>query len=378
MSSRLKDTLDLIRKYALPPPPPPGSAPAKAPPGVPVVPAAPAAPEVPGGPPPPPPETPAAGSKGTGVGGGGIVEVIEMQKAIQRLATQVTAYSTVQKEGTEAVRDDRKDFNDFLAEQYLATSDTKGVEWGKDPRVVTQPQKAKQATDLTEMDIVIDAFKRIGSGKKEFSADGVWGFRTHNALRNVYAFATALLDVSDDFGKGDYKIFNHNDLEEMYNNIPMETEVLAKLDVQQKKERAKILAPLIDKVNNYYQHYVRKIATNPSYRGYIEGQHMFSTKNAGEDPSRLNQAEVNRLNSQRVVITPVNVPTARGTGTVNIPLLSLKDANAFKTFLVSQSMGYNANQASNPAVQKAVLKAIMDHVQNFLSRAPGTRVPGTR
>ncbi len=330
------------------------------------------------------------GGGGGGVGGANVVTAIKkMQQAMQEFASKVTAYSATVEKGkgqpdakgkpTDKVTidDDRKDFNDFLTEQYLATSDVKGVEWSKDPSQMTQADKSKQETDLIEMDYVVDGLKRIGGAKNELTADNYWDFRTNNALKNIYAFAYALLNVEKDFGKGAGKIFNATDLKSMHENIPMNVKDPSRsISSEDKIAKAEALTPLIEKLGKYYEHYVKKIALNPYYRTYIEKKSpMYTVKAQDEDPGSLSAAEQKRLSESgnKIVIPNVVVPAKSGQKTINIPVTYLTDDKNFSS-LMTQVLGYSSEEATYPAYKKAVLDAVLNHVQNYLSQAPPARL----
>jgi hypothetical protein len=310
-----------------------------------------------------------------------------MQQAMQAFANKVTSYSSTIEKGSgppakpggkptdkEVINDDRKDFNDFITEQYLATSDVKGVEWSKDPKTTSQADKAKQQTDLIEMDYVIDGLRRIGSPKtSELNTDNFWDFRTNNALKNIYAFAYALMNVEKDFGKGAAKVFNASDLKAMNENIPMNMKDPSRtLSSEDKVTRAEALTPLIEKLGNFYDHYVKKIALNPYYRTYIEKKSpMFSVKSQDKDPGTLSPVQQKRMEQfgDTISIKNVVVPAKSGQKTINIPISFLKDDRNFST-LMTQVLGYSDEEATYPTYKKAVLDAILNNVKNYLSQAP--------
>lgn len=289
----------------------------------------------------------------------------EMQAAIQDFANKVTSYST--DEITGAVRNERKDFNDFVTEQYLATSDVKGVEWDKDPKAVSQVQKQQRQSELLEMEYVIDGLKRIGGKSNELLKDNVWDFRTNNALRNVYAFAYALVNLSKDFGKPEIKTFNDASLSQMNANIPEEDNP-SKLPPDEKIAKAKALTPLIKSLTKFYDYYVKKIAMNPKYRGYIEGTYdMYQVKPGGTDPGKMTEEEAAKYQKEgrSMVLNHVVLPTKTGNKPVDINYMYLSDPGQFNKLL--ESLGYTPNEVRNPEVQKRVLDAIRTHVTALMS-----------
>lgn len=322
-----------------------------------------------GGAPAPTTHGPQAINQGGG-GGGAYVNatpaIKEMQKAMQDFAAKVTQYSTDAK--TKTIRDDRKNFNDFITEQYLATSDVKGAEYSKDPTQVKQVDKQKQATDLAEMDYIIDGLKRIGGQRNELLADNIWDFRTNNALKNIYAFANALINIEKDFGKAGARMFNESSLKQMEENIPDEVNP-AKLPGAEKIKMATALTPLIVSLGKFYEYYVKKIAINPQYRGYIEGTYdMFKIKPGGEDPGKLTPQEQERLGKEAntLKLQHVVLPSKSGDKPVDIAYSYLASPQNFNK-LLSTVLGYTPNEVENPDIQKKVLDAVRNHVTALIS-----------
>jgi hypothetical protein len=306
---------------------------------------------------------------GPAAGGGGNVNptpaIKEMQKAMQDFAAKVTAYSADAK--TKTIRDDRKNFNDFLTEQYLATSDVKGAEYSKDPTQTKQVDKQKQATDLAEMDYIVDGLKRIGGQRNELQADNVWDFRTNNALKNIYAFAYALINIEKDFGKAGARMFNEDSLKQMDENIPEDVNP-SKLPGAEKAKKAAALTPLINSLGKFYEYYVKKIALNPQYRGYIEGTYdMFTVKPGGEDPGKLTPQEQERLGKEAntLKLQHVVLPSKSGDKPFDIAYSYLASPQNFNKLLAT--LGYTPNEVENPDIQKKVLDAVRNHVTALIS-----------
>jgi hypothetical protein len=108
--------------------------------------------------------------------GSGIPAVREMQLSMQDLAQVVMEDSrastmslkhkdSLRPDATDSVKKSKKAFNDFIAEQYMGSlnEDTKGVEWNKDSKIVSHPDKKQTQTDIYELDVVMDTLSRIGA-----------------------------------------------------------------------------------------------------------------------------------------------------------------------------------------------------------------------
>lgn len=341
----------------------PKAAPAKAPAGVPA-------------------KAPAPGGSAAPASGGGTYvnatpAIREMQKAMQDFAQSATPPPV--KPGQPAVADPNKPFNDFIAEQYLATSDIHGSEFSTVKEDVKKQDK--KPTDIMEMQVVLETLQRIGSQSSELKADSLWDWRTNNALKNIYAFADALIRITKDFGKTNAKSFNDNDLKKMRENIPGEKN--PKLSNQDKLNRAKVLTPLIEKLTNFYQYYVKAIATHPGYSRFISGKIPYAKFTpGGKDDRSLTDAE-KKLNPAQSFISgsyvpvPLNLYNNKMKQWYNVgqmPLsvfTSMDDVNK-----QLQNQGYEANEIT-PVIQKDFLKSILAHINAVLAQyaAPPVAAP---
>lgn len=306
-------------------------------------------------------------------GGGGYYinpAIKAMQDAMQRFAAGVTKYSFKKtKPGEKPVVDDsKKPFNDFITEQYMTDSPIKGQEYSTDPN--RQKLQDKQPTDLIEMNNVIDGLKRIGSPGtppgSELKADSVWDFRTNNALKNIYAFAYALVNLSKDFGRTNIQSFNDDDLTKMSELIPKEDNP-ASLPAAEKTAKAKELTALINKLSNFYSYYVEAIAQHPAYVRHIIGEEPLMTiKPGGGDPIAFTPEEQKMM--QNVDQLTVNF------GQGPLPLSALKNLNLFREFL-TETMKYQPNQTSNPKILLAFLKSFADFADQAIQKAQPKTTP---
>lgn len=310
-------------------------------------------------------------------GGGGvgyspaIGEIKKLQQAMQNFAAGVTKYSFKKpsKPGEKpAVDDSKKPFNDFITEQYMSDSPIKGQEFSTDPN--RQKLQEKQPTDLIEMNNVIDGLKRIGSPGvppgSELRADNVWDFRTNNALKNIYAFAHALVNLSKDFGRTNVQSFGEEDLSKMAELIPKEEDP-SKLPAATKIAKAKGLVPLINKLSNFYTFYVDAIANHPGYVRYILGEEpLMTVKPGGGDPLTLTPEE------QKMMQNADQLTVDFGKGP--FPLKAFQNLNYFRQFL-TDSLGYKPNQTSNPKILLALLKSFSDMADQAIQKSQPKTTP---
>lgn len=309
-----------------------------------------------------------------------------LQTAIQDFAQAVAKYSAAKPQPGQppspgAIDDKKKPFNDFIVTQYVSGSPVKGEEYNTSQTATNRD--SKQPTDLLEMNVVLDTLRRIGSPKNELVGDNVWDFRTNNALKNVFAFAHGLVNLSKDFGKTNVQSFSQEDLDQMQSLIP-EDRNPAQMPMAEKVEKAKQLIPLINKLTRFYKYYVEAIAMHPQYTRFTsKNEPMLTLQKGGGDPTQLDanqqklmgQSENLFIGNQSIkditARSPINVPSPKGTtgevGIGSVPLAALQDINHLRAFMIN--IGYQQNQTGDRKYQKAVLDAIVNHIKNVLAFA---------
>lgn len=337
----------------------------------------------PGGPPSRPSATPQA-QPGAYVNP--VPDIKNMQEAMQEFASVATSYGAAHqqsgppgKQPPAKVDSRKKQFNDFITEQYLANSDLKGEEFTPDEKRTAKEQK--QPSDLIEMNIVVNGLQRIGSPQSELKADNMWDFRTNNALKNIYAFAYGLVTLSKDFGRTDAQSFTDADLGKMKELIPEDRDP-KDIPAAEKSTKAKALTPLIKKLTKFYKYYISNIAMHPGFTRYIAGdESMMTLQKGGGDPTALDkdqQAMMGNIDNLQLganaipYITnkyPLNLPSPKGQGGVigfgSMPLSVLQNVNTLRAFMTS-NLGIPQNQTGDPRYLRATIDAIMKHVQSVL------------
>lgn len=232
--------------------------------------------------------------------------VREMQLSMQDLAQAVmqdASSSTmslknkdvVHQNATDNVQQAKKSFNDFIAEQYMGGVDdeNKGVEWNKDPKVVTHPGKSQTQSDIYELDVVMNTLSRIGSEKSEFKADGNWDWRTNNALMNMLGFAYSLLQLEGDFGLTNniYNISNWNDFKNTLSGYRVVGNSVD-LDPEEKKAKAEKITKHLKAITRLYSNFRQQVTARPEYRPFIEGKRSFDKYDqTGSNKDTLNPTE---------------------------------------------------------------------------------------
>lgn len=264
---------------------------------------------------------------GLNTGGGSIPEVKEMQSAMQLLARKIihdtkqehafrTPADAVKQKAEDHTLEGKSSFNDFMAENFIGElpKNLKGVEWNKHEAVneykdpAGQKNKPKGATDIYEMDVVLDTMKRIGVANSEFKADGNWGWRTNNALKNMFGYSYALLQLEGELGLTN-NIYTASDLRTFYNSLPTsaqvkDTKIL--LSNEEKKNRAKIITELLEKITNLYTKFRTDVLTDPNKRGFIDNDRAFAQFTPqGSNPDSLNDTDNNLLKTNMEFKLPV-------------------------------------------------------------------------
>lgn len=275
----------------------------------------------------------------------GLVEVKNMQIAMQNLAYAVVKdansslilkkpKSQVGPMSTGYQQQSKDAFNDFMAEQYIGTldDDKKGVQWDKSPGVVTQPGKQKTEKDVDELDAVMDTMYRVGPASNEFKPDGVWGWRTANALKNMLGFAWALLHIQGDFGLSnkEYTLNDWNVLDKLL-DYPV-TGSKVGLSVEDQKERAPKISAHLKKITLLYNNFRNQILAKPAFKKIIDGKKGFDTYNkSGSNKDAIFEKEQQLINSSYSNI-PVKF-TVNNKEITQLPLKAISNKDEYLKYM---------------------------------------------
>lgn len=234
-----------------------------------------------------------AGGGGGAAGGGGGNQVRTMQLAIRDLAQTISntidydsLMKTLQGPPAQPVQPGPVDkqqqaqykaqygkdfFSNFMVDNYLKKSTVHGVEYDTDPK--RSKMLDKKPADLKAMFVILDSMRRIGSERVESQADGNWGPRTNNALKNVAAIADAVLKLGSDLGMQS-QAFDTNKVAALDSMIP---ENDTDITPQDKAARAPVIANILKGVKSLFLDFKQQVFMDPTYRNFIEGKtDMFS------------------------------------------------------------------------------------------------------
>lgn len=183
-------------------------------------------------------------------------------------------------------------FGNFLMNNYIKT---KGHQYLN----VDLEQPDREAKDIGSVDAknirgLIQTMKHIGTpeptaapkpgekkpvGRGENVPDGIWDVRTNNALRNIAALMSALLNFAKDMGKN-VQGYNITDLTNFKNGILSAPEQVAPA---RKEAIAGNMFLHIKKMEEYYNSFKEQILDNPKYKTFISQQNAFSTIKMDKD-----------------------------------------------------------------------------------------------
>lgn len=168
-------------------------------------------------------------------------------------------------------------FSNFMVNQYLKKSDVHGVEYDVDPK--RSKMLDKKPSDLKAMYLVLDSLKRIGSERLESQADGNWGPRTNNALKNVAAIADAVMKLGNDLGMQS-NAFDASKIADLDSMIP---ENDTDISPEEKAKRAPAIANILKGVKALFLDFKQQVFMDPTYRNFIEGKTDMFTAGPHED-----------------------------------------------------------------------------------------------
>ncbi len=309
-----------------------------------------------------------------------IPAVQEMQRAMQDLANAVmrdAQSATMARKPGDALQPTanpevmaaKKGFNDFIAEQYLGglDSDKKGVEWSTDKSVTSLPAKQESQTDIYELDAVMDTFRRIGMGVKEFNPDGVWGPRTDNALRNMMGFAYALLQVEGDFGLKNpgYTYDNWKQFQQLLSGYTIDASGRNSMPANEQAARAAQITKHLKAIANMYTNQFRTgVLARPEFRPLLEGNRSFEKyDSSGTDKDILTPQEQALANLPTAKVTGISfqAPGLPGGKIDAVPLYALRSKDDLEKYL--KYMGWSDDNI-DAGIGTKFLNAVKQQLQS--------------
>lgn len=311
------------------------------------------------------PATPPAAPTGHAGGGyGGNPAVIKMQQALQSLAADVSSTINLN-DVTSTDKDKQKEarardaFGVFLTKNYMRNSSKiQGVEYDPNPNVTSRPDKEKSANDPTRLSVVMDTMNRVGNPdpkKGERFVDGDWGFRTNAAIRDVYVFASGLLDFVDDVNRflpAERKVhvdsYNRGSLD----NLAGMATVDNSLTPEQKKEAAPLITQHVTAIHSMYKEVKTQILQRKEFQKFIEGDQPYTTYQP-----KVTQEQIALLQSK----FPGGIPFS---GNAKITVDNLVNMDALKTWLQTA-------YRDGSVTPEMVINGVREQNKQLLDKDPG-------
>jgi len=285
-------------------------------------------------------------------------QVKSMQKAMIKFANTVANdvyYSNLPLKNPNDVRKQKAtkqnpgvvSFLDFFAHNFLGHLPEKfrGQEYQSEPG--TRTEKQRTATSAYTMKAVVDTIMRVGGQANELQEDGVWRWRTQNALKNIAGFSLALLQLSRELNISNPGIYTFDDWRSFQSNLKaidrqyqFNNERILEMPIQLKQKNAIQMKQFISKIERLYTFLRQKILTDARTLFFIEGQrplYTFEQKTTQEKDKKEKEESIytDQLNNKGIVFLPDKyyINYTKGDKTYNaashIPFDALKSKEAY-------------------------------------------------
>lgn len=256
----------------------------------------------------------------------------EMQQAILNFAAKAEATTSTSMKGPE----ETDPFGNFLVSNYINDSDVVGKQY-LNVDVSGDKKRNDASIDNTSLKGIIDTIKRIGSPGSEKAVDGVWQVKTNNSLKNIFAIASAILNMATSFNLA-LKDLDDAKLEEFKKLIPNN---YTDISEGQKVSVAKKLTPLINDIANVFEDFKKYVLQNKQYSKYIEQKKSFiEYKHKPQSATALLNEEDKKFYMSQVSRPVPNVKVDQ----TDVTLFDLENMQNFKLM-----MGRAGRDSKNPA-----------------------------
>lgn len=253
-------------------------------------------------------------------------------------------------------------FMNFLVSSYMNKANPVGKQFvNVEEKMPTRIDTAKENDNFKGVLKTIQQLGSFGAGKEQ-KADGIWGPRTNNALKQIYSLAYALIELQNDMGITNQS-YSNADLTELYSNIPSDSE---KININQKVKNANIITNNLNKFKEFYASFREKILNNSNYAAQISQTKPLLTT----APKKELQVDKNSLEQHKD--TPVEA-IVNG-NKLNITPNNLVNLNSFKQFLQQnnnlQAFNLSAEDQeelskNNPMIVNKLLSQVIDGLQTI-------------
>ena len=267
-------------------------------------------------------------------------------------------------------------FSSFMVNNYLRRADVKGVEYDTDPH--RNKLLDKKPSDLKSMYIILDTLKRIGSQSSEEFADGRWGERTNNALKNISAIATAVMTLGNELGM-ESNAFDVDKIKELNQLIP---DKFTDINQAEKDERAIEIYKIVEGVKILFVDFKQQILMNPTYRNFIEGKAPLMTIEPHKAVAEITANEKQLLDRYSHLpntmfqfelpkeYLPAQFQTIFAGKPFDITATNLVNPQAFDQWINSNNILMNIKQ-NNPESFNNIVKLILNQIQSQVNQRLG-------
>jgi len=288
-----------------------------------------------------------------------IPAVAEMQQAIIALSKDIASQDVLHSAKTDGNLqqiEGADPFLNFLVTNYMQAAPKTGQQ------VVSgdmgMPIKQETTTKLENFKGMLNTLKNIGSRGSEQTPDGIWGFRTNNALNNIYALAYTLMHVQKDINI-EPSIYTEEDLIELHDNIPEDSKVLT---TDQKVLSAIVITKNLNKFRAVYDSFREKVLNNPTLKSKITQEQPLLIKKPVSSTTPLSQYERDLYSKYKT--TELN--TIVNGQTVTVMPFNLFNIDNFKKYLKSKAPIIGLSKEELDAIQKSTPEGQM-LVNKFLT-----------
>lgn len=285
---------------------------------------------------------------GTGVSADPVVA--RMQEAILEFGRVLAAHPTMsmeesgQLERPGAKEPDylggTKPFGNFLVNQYVNNAKVVGDQFVN----IDLPEPQRTGTAMRNVDLkgVINTISRVGRPGKEHKPDGIWGTRTDNALKQIYAVGMSLMQFGRDM---------RMEVGEFPNYLRTLKDQILNVE-EDKSKRAGIITKVIEGLTSLYKSFETNVLEHPELKNLISQEKAF-VDHSEHVPVELSKEEQSLLEANRSAVIPgVNINGQP------VRLADLESPPAFSKFLQNANIDVSkpGEVEKNVAAVKTALK----------------------
>lgn len=214
-------------------------------------------------------------------------------------------------------------FMTFLVTSYLNKAKTSGKQLVNTD--LKQPVRMDTAKENDNLKGVLNTINRIGTPGTEQRPDGVWGPRTNNALKQIYALAYAMMELKKDMGLT-VEGYSDSDLEELHSLVPDDINTVK--NINEKVSKALGITKNLNKLRGLYDNFRETVLNDPNYRAHIAQEKPLVVEKAKAAQTQLSDYEAKVYEQNKSTQFNINID---GKPVAVMPY-DLSNMQAFKKF----------------------------------------------